>query len=158
MRMLAVLAVVVLLSTFAAKSFGDFNATTGAYFCNAKDLKVEESGYSYFVYQENRYWSGERPEDIAATLLKTDYSSNMLNNLGKAYHCLSDNGIDPDSVARIPPELLQGLDMAKQQDPEKFSQIASDFDRYVPVPEFGPATAVIAAALVMALLVSKRFT
>lgn len=141
------------------KAFADFNATNGAYFCNTKDMKVEKSSYSYFIYQENKYWFGERPEDIAATLLKTNYSSNMLNNLGKVYHCLKDNNIDPDSVEKIPSYLLDGLNLAKEQDPEKFAQIAPDFSNYVPVPEFGTlAGMIVAISIIGVLIVSRKFS
>ena len=154
---IAVLVIAPVMST--EKAFADFNATTGAYFCNTKDLKVEKSGYSYFIYQENRYWFGERPEDIASTILKTNYGSTMLNNLGKAYQCLKDNNIDPDSVEKIPSYLLQGLNLAKEQDPVKFAQIAPDFNNYVPVPEFGTiAGMVVVISIIGTLLVSKKFS
>src|SRR5579864_9535833 len=95
-------------------AYADFNATNGMYFCNTKDLNAEKSGYSYFVYQENRYWYGESPEDISATILRTNHGSMMLDNLGKSYHCLVENNIDPDSVEKIPAYLLQGLNLAKE--------------------------------------------
>ena len=140
-------------------AFADFNATTGMYFCNTSDLTVEKSGYSYFIYQENKYWNGERPEDIAATLLKTSYSSTMLDNLGRAYHCLKENNIDPDSVEKIPPYLLEGLNLAREQNPEKFAQIAPSFSDYVPVPEFGTlAGMIIVISIIGVILVSKRIT
>jgi hypothetical protein len=141
---------------FTGSAFADYNAGTKTYSCNP-DILVAKSDYSYFVYQENKYWSGERPEDIAATLLKSTYPSMMLDNLGLAYHCLKENNIDPDSVARIPPELLQGFYIAKQQDPVKFAGIVPDFDRYVPVPEFGPLAGMITVLSILAVvLVSKR--
>ena len=141
----------------SGNAFADFNATNGKYFCNSKDLDAERYGYSYFIYQENRYWEGERPEDIAATLLKTSFSSTMLDNLGKAYHCLKENNIDPDSVQKIPTYLLQGLNLAKQQNPEKFAQIAPDFANYVPVPEFGTLAGVITAiSIIGVIIISKR--
>jgi hypothetical protein len=141
---------------FTESAFADYNAMTKTYSCNP-DIQVAKSDYSYFVYQENKYWSGERPEDIAATLLKSTYPSIMLNNLGLAYHCLKESNIDPDSVPKIPPELLQGFHMAKQQDPVKFAWIAPDFDSYVPVPEFGPLAGVITVLSILAVvLVYKR--
>jgi predicted secreted protein with PEFG-CTERM motif len=154
---LAVLIIVISPLILVGNAFADFNATTGMYFCNTKDLKIEKNGYSYFIYQEDRYWAGERPEDIAATILKTSYSSTMLDNLGKAYHCLKDNNIDPDSVQKIPTYLLQGLNLAKEQNPEKFSQIAPSFSDYVPVPEFGAfADMIIAISVIGVIVISKR--
>jgi predicted secreted protein with PEFG-CTERM motif len=138
------------------KASADFNATNSEYFCNTKDLTIEKSGYSFFIYQENRYWSGESPQDIASTLLKTNHESPMLNNLGKAYHCLKDNHIDPNSIEKIPPFLLQGLDLAKKQDPVKFAQIAPDFDNYVPIPEFGTLAGMIVAISIMSVLIVSR--
>ena len=140
-------------------AFADFNATTGMYFCNTSDLTVEKSGYSYFIYQENRYWNGERSEDIAVTLLKTSYSSTMLDNLGKAYHCLKENNIDPDSVEKIPPYLLEGLNLAREQNPEKFAQIAPSFSDYMPVPEFGTLAGVITViSIIGVIIISKRYS
>jgi hypothetical protein len=140
----------------SANAFADFNATNGMYFCNTKDLNAEKSGYSYFIYQENRYWYGEMPEDIAATILKTNYGSTMLDNLGKAYQCLKENNIDPDSVEKIPPYLLQGLNLAKEQDPEKFAQFAPSFSDYVPVPEFGTLAGMIAAISIIGVVIISR--
>lgn len=139
-----------------SNAFADFNATTGMYFCNAQDLSIEKSGYSYFIYQEDRYWGGERPQDIAATILKTSYSSTMLDNLGKSYQCLKENNIDPDSVAKIPPYLLDGLNLAKEQNPEKFAQIAPSFSQYVPIPEFGTITGMIVAISIIGVIVISR--
>ncbi len=140
-------------------AFADFNATNGTYFCNTHDISVEKSGYSYFIYQEDRYWGGERPEDIAATLLKTSYSSTMLDNLGKAYHCLKENNIDPDSVEKIPPYILQAMNLAKEQNPEKFAQIAPSFSDYVPVPEFGTlAGMIVVMSIIGVIIISKRIT
>lgn len=162
MKIIGILLITILVispTILTEKAFADFNATNGAYFCNTKDLAIEKSGYSYFIYQENRYWFGERPEDIAATILKTNYGSGMLNHLGQEYQCLKDNGIDPDSVAQIPPYLLQGLNLVKEQNPEKFSQIAPDFSNYVPVPEFGTLAGMIAVISIMGvLIVSKKFS
>lgn len=155
----SVLVLVIFPMIASENAFADFNATTGMYFCNTADLTVEKSGYSYFIYQENRYWNGERPEDIAATLLKTSYSSTMLDNLGKAYHCLKENNIDPDSVEKIPPYLLEGLNLAREQNPEKFSQIAPSFSDYVPVPEFGTlAGMIVTISIIGVILVSKRIS
>ena len=143
----------------SSNAFADFNATTGMYFCNAQDLDVEKSGYSYFIYQEDRYWGGERPQDIAATILKTSYSSTMLDNLGKSYQCLKENNINPDSVAKIPPYLLEGLNLAKEQNPEKFAQIAPSFSQYVPVPEFGTiACMIVAISIIGVIVISKRIS
>lgn len=154
---LPLLALVIFPLVISENAFADFNATTGMYFCNTHDLSVEKSGYSYFIYQEDRYWGGERPEDIAATLLKTSYSSTMLDNLGNAYHCLKENNIDPDSVEKIPPYLLQGLNLAREQNPEKFAQIAASFSDYVPVPEFGTLAGMIAAiSIIGVIIISKR--
>lgn len=142
---------------FSGQVFADFNATTREYFCNSSDLKSEKSGYSYFAYQENKYWMGTSPQDIAATLLKSSYPSTMLDNLGRSYHCLKENNIDPDSIAKILPEILQGLNLAKEQDPVRFSQIAQSFDSYVPVPEFGPlAGLVVILSIISILFVSRR--
>src|SRR5574340_31759 len=154
---LAVLVLIISPLVISGNAFADFNATNGKYFCNTNDLNAERYGYSYFIYQENRYWEGERPEDIAATILKTSYGSTMLDNLGKAYHCLKDNNIDPDSVQKIPPYLLQGLNLAKEQNPEKFAQIAPNFSDYVPIPEFGTlAGVIIAISIIGAIVISKR--
>ncbi|MDC8451516.1 MAG: PEFG-CTERM sorting domain-containing protein [Candidatus Nitrosotalea sp.] len=143
----------------SSTAFADFNATTGMYFCNVQDLSVEKSGYSYFIYQEDRYWGGERPQDIAATILKTNYSSTMLDNLGKSYQCLKENNIDPDSVAKIPPYLLDGLNLAKEQNPEKFAQIAPSFSQYVPVPEFGTiAGMIVVISIIGAIVISRRIS
>lgn len=139
-----------------SNAFADFNTTTGMYFCNAQDLGIEKSGYSYFIYQEDRYWGGERPQDIAATILKTNYSSTMLDNLGKSYQCLKENNVDPDSVAKIPPYLLEGLNLAKTQNPEKFAQIAPSFSQYVPVPEFGTIAGMIAAISIIGVIAISR--
>ncbi len=153
---LIIFALVVSPLVFTESAFADYNITTKTYSCNP-DILVAKSDYSYFVYQENKYWSGERPEDIAVTLLKSTYPSIMLDNLGLAYHCLKENNIDPDSVAKMQPELLQGFYLAKQQDPVKFAGIAPDFDSYVPVPEFGPLAGMVTALSILALvLVSKR--
>lgn len=153
------LALVIFPLAISSNAFADFNATTGMYFCNAQDLSVEKSGYSYFIYQEDRYWGGERPQDIAATILKTSYSSTMLDNLGKSYQCLKENNIDPDSVAKIPPYLLEGLNLAKEQNPEKFAQIAPSFSQYVPVPEFGTiASMIVAISIIGAIVISKRIS
>ncbi|HET7337344.1 MAG TPA: PEFG-CTERM sorting domain-containing protein [Candidatus Nitrosotalea sp.] len=153
------LALVVSPLVLSSNAFADFNATTGTYFCNAHDLSIEKSGYSYFIYQEDRYWGGERPQDIAATILKTSYSSTMLDNLGKSYQCLKENNVDPDSVARIPPYLLEGLNLAKEQNPEKFAQIAPSFSQYVPVPEFGTiASMIVAISIIGAIIISKRIS
>ncbi len=161
MKIIGILSITVLIifpMILAENAFADFNATNGAYFCNTKDLAIEKSGYSYFIYQENKYWFGERPEDIAATILKTSYSSTMLNHLGQAYHCLKDNNIDPDSVEKIPSYLLQGLNLAKEQNPEKFAQIAPDFSNYVPIPEFGTlAGMIVAISTIGVLIVSRKF-
>ena len=161
MKITGILAITVLIISplmLTERAFADINATNGAYFCNTKDLTVEKSGYSYFIYQENRYWFGERPEDIAATILKTNYSSTMLNHLGQAYHCLKDNNIDPDSVEKIPQYLLQGLNLAKEQDPEKFAQIAANFSNYVPVPEFGTlAYMIVTISIIGVVIVSRKF-
>lgn len=154
---LSILFLVISPLVISGNAFADFNATNGKYFCNTKDLDAERYGYSYFIYQENRYWEGERPEDIAATLLKTNFSSAMLDNLGKAYHCLKDNNIDPDSVQKIPTYLLEGLNLAKAQNPEKFAQIAPDFSNYVPVPEFGTlAGVIITISIIGVIIISKR--
>jgi hypothetical protein len=143
----------------AGNAFADFNATNGRYFCNTADLSIEKSGYSYLIYQEDRYWGGERPEDIAATLLRNSYSSTMLDNLGMAYHCLKENNINPDSVEKIPPYLLEGLNLARAQNPEKFAQITQSFSEYVPIPEFGTlAGAIIATSIIGAIIVSKRIS
>jgi predicted secreted protein with PEFG-CTERM motif len=152
----SVLALVIFPWVISSNAFADFNATTGMYFCNAQDLGVEKSGYSYFIYQEDRYWGGERPQDIAATILKTSYSSAMLDNLGKSYQCLKENNIDPDSVAKIPPYLLEGLNLAKEQNPEKFAQIAPSFSEYVPVPEFGTIVGMIVAISIIGVIVISR--
>ena len=154
---MAVLIIVISPLVLIGNAFADFNATTGMYFCNTKNLIVEKNGYSYFIYEENRYWDGESPKDIAATMLKTSYGSTMLDNLGKAYHCLKDNNIDPDSVQKIPTYLLQGLNLAKEKDPEKFSQIAPSFSDYVPIPEFGAfAGMIIAISVIGVIVISKR--
>lgn len=162
MKIIGILSMVVLIifpMILTENAFADFNATNGAYFCNTKDLAIEKSSYSYFIYQENRYWFGERPEDIAVTILKTSYSSTMLNHLGQAYHCLKDNNIDPDSVEKIPSYLLQGLNLAKEQDPEKFTQIAPDFSNYVPIPEFGTLAGMITViSIIGVLIVSRKFS
>lgn len=150
------LALVISPMIISSNAFADFNATTGMYFCNAKDLSVEKSGYSYFIYQEDRYWGGERPQDIAATLLKTSYVSTMLDNLGKSYQCLKENNVDPDSVAQIPPYLIEGLNLAKEQNPEKFAQIAPSFSQYVPVPEFGTIAGMIVAISIIGIIVISR--
>ncbi len=161
MKIIGILSITVLIilpMILAENAFADFNTTNGAYFCNTKDLAIEKSGYSYFIYQENRYWFGERPEDIAATILKTSYSSTMLNHLGQAYHCLKDNNVDPDSVEKMPSYLLQGLNLAKEQNPEKFAQIAPDFSNYVPIPEFGTlAGMIVAISIIGVLIVSRKF-
>jgi predicted secreted protein with PEFG-CTERM motif len=157
MVVISILVLVISPLAVSGNAFADFNATTGMYFCNTADLTVEKSGYSYFIYQENRYWNGERPEDIAATILKTSYSSTMLDNLGKAYHCLKENNIEPDSVEKIPPYLLEGLNLAKEQNPEKFAQIAPSFSDYVPVPEFGTlAGMIVAISIIGVIVISKR--
>ncbi len=80
----------------------------------------------------------------------------MLNHLGQAYHCLKDNNIDPDSVTKIPPYLLQGLNLAKEQNPEKFAQIAPDFSNYVPIPEFGTLAGMIVAISIIGVLIVSR--
>ena len=153
------LALVVSPLVLSSNAFADFNATTGMYFCNAHDLSIEKSGYSHFIYQEDRYWGGERPQDIAATILKTRYSSTMLDNLGKSYQCLKENNVDPDSVAKIPPYLLEGLNLAKEQNPEKFAQIAPSFSQYVPVPEFGMmAGMIVAISIIGVIVISKRIS
>ena len=153
------LALVVSPLVLSSNAFADFNATTGMYFCNAKDLAIEKSGYSYFIYQEDRYWGDERPQDIAATILKTSYSSTMLDNLGKSYQCLKENNVDPDSVAKIPPYLLEGLNLAKEQNPEKFAQIAPSFSQYVPVPEFGTiAGMIVVISIIGAIVISRRIS
>lgn len=156
---LPVLVLIISPLIIAGNAFADFNATNGNYFCNTGDLSIEKSGYSYLVYQENRYWGGERPEDIAATLLRSSYSSTMLDNLGKAYHCLKENNIDPDSVEKIPPYLLEGLNLAEAQNPEKFAQITQSFSDYVPVPEFGTlAGMVVIISIIGVIIVSKRIS
>ena len=143
----------------AGNAFADFNATTGLYFCNSEDLNAEKNGYSYFIYQENRYWEGESPQDISATILKTGYSSTMLDNLGKAYQCLKDNNIDPDSVQLIPSYILQGLNLAKEQNPDKFTQIAPSFSDYVPVPEFSTLVGIIMfISTIGGIVISKRIS
>ncbi len=139
------------------KAYADYSATDGTFFCNSNDLTIEKSDYSYLVYQENKYWYGEAPQDIAATLLKMGYSK-TLDDLGKTYNCLKSNGVEPNSVTPIPQYLLAGLDAAKAQDPAKFAQVAPNFSNYVPVPEFGPlVTIVTMASIAAAILVSKRF-
>ncbi len=139
------------------KAYADYNATDGTFFCNSNDLTIEKSDYSYLVYQENKYWDGEAPQDIAATLLKMGYSK-TLDDLGKTYNCLKSNGVEPDSVTPIPQYLLTGLDMAKAQDPSKFAQVAPNFSNYVPVPEFGPLVTIVAVVSITAvILISKRF-
>lgn len=138
------------------KAYADYNATDGTFFCNNSDLTIEKSDYSYLVYQENKYWEGSAPQDIAATLLKMGYSK-TLDDLGKTYDCLKSNGIDPDSVTAIPSYLLDGLDMAKSQDPSGFAQVAPNFSNYVPVPEFGPLVTIVAVVSIMTvILISKR--
>jgi len=153
------LALVIAPLVLSSNAFADFNATTGMYFCNTQDLAIEKSGYSYFIYQEDKYWGGERPQDIAATILKTSYSSTMLDNLGKSYQCLKENNINPDSVVKIPPYLLEGLNLAKEQNPEKFAQIAPSFSQYVPVPEFGTiAGMIVAISIIGVIMISKRIS
>ena len=152
------LTIVILPLILTGKAFADYNVSNGEYFCNSSDLTVEKSGYSYLIYQENRYWYGEAPQDIAASILKVNYSK-MLDEMGKSYHCLKDNGVDPDSVAIIPPYLLDGMNMAKEQNPEKFSQVAPNFANYVPVPEFGPlAGIIIVISIVGVIVISTRFS
>ena len=154
---LIVLVLVISPFIVSRNAFADFNATNGTYFCNSNDLNAEKNGYSYFIYQENRNWDGESPQDIATTILKTGYSSTMLDNLGKAYHCLKDNNIDPDSVQIIPSYILQGLNLAKEQNPEKFAQIAPSFSDYVPVPEFGTlAGVIIIISMIGVMVISRR--
>ena len=153
------LAILFITATFllTGDAYADYSTTDGTFFCNSNDLVIEKSDYSYLVYQENKYWYGEAPQDIAATLLKMGYSK-TLDDLGKTYNCLKSNGIDPDSVTPIPSYLLDGLDMAKAQDPAKFFQVAPNFSNYVPVPEFGSlATMVAVVSIMAAILVSKRF-
>ncbi len=160
MKLATILIISVLIlspAILAEKAFAQYNTTTKEYSCNGSDIQASRSDYSYFVYQVNKYWSGERPEDIAATLLKSTYPSPMLTNLGISYQCLKSINIDPDSVAKIQPEVLQGLYVAKQQDPVKFVQIAPDFDANVPIPEFGPlAGLIIVISTVAMITISKR--
>ncbi|MDE1725020.1 MAG: hypothetical protein KGH76_03870 [Thaumarchaeota archaeon] len=160
MKLVTILIISVLIASpviLAEKAFAEYNTTTKEYSCNSSDMQASKSDYSYFVYQVNKYWSGERPEDIATTILKSTYPSPMLINLGISYQCLQSINIDPDSIAKIQPEVLQGLYMAKEQDPVKFSQIAPDFDTNVPIPEFGPLAGLIIAMSTVAMLVfSKR--
>lgn len=83
----------------------------------------------------------------------------MLDNLGKSYQCLKENNIDLDSVAKIPPYLLDGLNLAKEQNPEKFAQIAPSFSQYVPVPEFGTIVGMIVAiSIIGAIVISRRIS
>ena len=139
------------------RAYADYSTTDGTFFCNSNDITIEKSDYSYLIYQENRYWEGSAPQDIAATLLKMGYSK-TLDDLGKTYNCLKSNGVDPNSVTVIPSYLLDGLDMAKSQDPAKFAQVAPNFSNYVPVPEFGPlVTIVITVSIIAVILMSKRF-
>ncbi len=137
------------------KGYADFNATDNTYFCNSKDLTIEKNGYAYLLTQEDRYWSSESPSDIATNILNTNYSL-MLDNLGKTYHCLKDNGIDPDSIGTLPSYLLDGLNMAKQQNPEKFEKFAPNFYQYVPVPEFGSLSGLIIILSIFSVLLISR--
>lgn len=137
------------------KAYADYNATYGTYFCNSSDIAVEKSTYSYLVYQENRYWDSQTPKDIAVNVLKGE-SSRMLDDLGKAYHCLKTNGVDPNSVAVIPSYLVEGMNIAKQQDPQRFAEVVPNFSDYVPVPEFGQSAAIIIVISVIGTIIISR--
>lgn len=138
------------------RAYADYNATYGTYFCNSSDIAVERSTYSYLIYQENRYWDSQTPNDIAVNVLRGD-SSRMLDDLGKAYHCLKSNGIDPNSVAIIPSYLIEGMNLAKQKDPQKFAEVVPNFSDYVPVPEFGQAAGVIVViSIIGAMIISRK--
>ena len=152
---LVVTILVILPLILTGKAFADYNATTGAYFCNSGDLTIEKSGYSYLIYQENRYWEGEIPQDIATNILKMEYSK-MLDDLGKTYHCLKENGVDPDSVTPMPTYLLDGLNMAKAQNPEKFAQVAPNFATFVPVPEFGTLSEMVIIISIIGIIIISR--
>lgn len=136
-------------------AYADYNTTYNTYFCNSKDLTIEKSGYSYLIYQENRYWESQSPSDIATNVLKGE-STRMLDDLGKSYHCLQSNGIDPNSVAVIPQYLIDGVNLAKQQNPEKFAQVVPNFADYVPVPEFGPVTGIIVVISIIGSIIISR--
>ncbi len=137
------------------RAYADYNATYGTYFCNSSDLAVERSTYSYLIYQENRYWDSQTPNDIAVNVLRGD-SSRMLDDLGKAYHCLKSNGVDPNSVAVIPSYLIEGMNLAKQQNPERFAEVVPNFSDYVPVPEFGQSVGIIAAISTIGTIIFSR--
>jgi hypothetical protein len=82
----------------------------------------------------------------------------MLDDLGRTYHCLKDNGINPDSVATMPSYLIIGLNLAKEQNPEKFAEVAPNFSNYVPVPEFGSLAALmIVISVIGVIVISRKF-
>lgn len=135
--------------------YADYDTTYNTYFCNSKDLAIEKSGYSYLVYQEKRYWESQSPKDIATNVLKGE-SNMMLDDLGKSYHCLKSNGVDPNSVAVIPQYLVDGMNIAKQQDPAKFAELVPNFADYVPVPEFGSLTGIIIVLSIIGLIIISR--
>lgn len=159
MKSIVIFSIVLLLILpllLTVRAYADFNATDNTYFCNSKDLTIEKNGYLYLLTQEDRYWSSETPQDIATNILNTNYSL-MLDNLGKTYHCLKDNGVDPDSVGTLPSYLLDGFNLAKQQNPDKFAQVAPNFSQYVPVPEFGTLVGlVIVLSVIGVVIVSRR--
>jgi len=154
---LATISFLILPWAMTEKVYADFSATDGTYFCNVNDLTVEKSGYSYLIFQENRYWASETPEDIATNILNGNYSK-MLDDLGRTYHCLKDNGINPDSVDTMPSYLIIGLNLAKEQNPEKFAEVAPNFSNYVPVPEFGSfAALMIVISVIGVIVISRKF-
>lgn len=157
MKFISIISGMVLIAIFTINNhvYADYHSD-GTWFCNPNNLYFEKIDYEINVGQLDGMYKEYTAQEISNRILN-DFPT-RLEEIGKRAHCLRDNGIDPSSVATIDPHVLEGVNYVAQHNPEKLVQVAPEFAKYVPIPEFGSLAGMITAISIIGVItISRKF-
>ncbi|MFY3741406.1 MAG: hypothetical protein HMLIMOIP_001862 [Candidatus Nitrosomirales archaeon] len=129
----------------------------GNYYCDPANIEFILSSYNNLIGRVNNGVASFKVSEPDASIAEqNEYILSQakihLNLAGKDAECLSNNGINPDSVAKFNGETQEVL----MYDYDRLFQIAPELVKYSTIPEFPVNLMVIAALGLTAALIALR--
>jgi len=154
LKVIAILFGIILLFPIGI-SYGDTDVS-GRYFCNPENMFIEKDNYMGKIFNYNLTLEYFKVRHSNASIEElNDYmltQSRHIKEIGESAKCLTENNVDPETVAKLSEEVKEVL----MYDPEILVDIAPNFVEYVEVPEFYEITMMVLASGIIGIVVMSR--